>query len=82
MGKKIEAAKKAKESMVKVGDILLDMEVIAKGKQGDGICKTSEGMVVILPGAQVGDRHDVEIVKVVEKDGHLSFAFGKDAPRR
>ena len=44
------------------------VDVVAKGAKGDGIAKV-DGFVLVVPGAQVGDRVRVRVSKVTAKCG-------------
>lgn len=49
---------------VEVGDII-ESECEGIGSKGDGIFKTGEGFVVIVPNAQIGDRSRIRITRVL-----------------
>ena len=44
----------------------IEVEIIGIGKDGDGIAKF-EGFVIIIPNAKKGERHEVEISKVMPR---------------
>ncbi|MDY7083051.1 MAG: TRAM domain-containing protein [Halobacteria archaeon] len=48
------------------------VEIEDIGKQGDGIARVERGYVIIVPGAEVGDRVKVEVEEVNE-----NFAVGE-----
>jgi len=54
---------------VKQGDVI-EVDIIGIGKDGDGVAKF-EGFVIIIPNAKEGERHEVEISKVMPR---LAFA--------
>ena len=56
---------------VEVGEIRY-VEVEDIGKQGDGIARVERGYVIIVPGAEVGDRVKIEITEVKS-----NFAVGE-----
>ncbi|MFP4628995.1 MAG: TRAM domain-containing protein [Halobacteriales archaeon] len=51
------------EPPVEVGETRY-VEIEDIGKQGDGIARVERGYVIIVPGAEVGDRVKVEIAEV------------------
>ena len=48
------------------------VEIEDLGKQGDGIARVERGYVIIVPGAEVGERVKVEIAEVKS-----NFAVGE-----
>ena len=48
------------------------VEIEDLGKQGDGIARVERGYVIIVPGAQVGERVKIEVAEVKS-----NFAVGK-----
>lgn len=48
------------------GDILKKMEIGSLGDQGDGITRTEEGYVIVVPNTSVGDVIDIRITDVNE----------------
>jgi len=44
----------------------IEVDIIGIGKDGDGVAKV-EGFVVIIQGARKGERHEVEITKVLQR---------------
>jgi predicted RNA-binding protein with TRAM domain len=49
----------------------IEVEIVGKGKQGDGVAK-HEDFIIFVPGTDVGDRLKVKITKVLP-----NFAFGE-----
>ena len=47
-------------------DVLEEMEIVSLGDQGDGITRTEEGYVIVVPNSSVGDVLDVKITQVNE----------------
>jgi predicted RNA-binding protein with TRAM domain len=56
-----------------------DVTIETVGDQGDGIAKVERGYVVIVPGAQPGDKPTVEIEQVQE---NVAFASIVDSDPR
>ncbi|SFF93027.1 Predicted RNA-binding protein, contains TRAM domain [Halopelagius inordinatus] len=56
---------------VEVGELRY-VEIEDIGKQGDGIARVERGYVIIVPGAQVGDRVKIEVTEVKS-----NFAVGE-----
>ncbi|MFB6280841.1 MAG: TRAM domain-containing protein [Haloferacaceae archaeon] len=56
---------------VEVGEMRY-VEIEDLGKQGDGIARVERGYVIIVPGAEVGDRVKIEITEV-----ESNFAYGE-----
>ena len=48
----------------------IEVDLIGIGKQGDGVGKF-EGFVIMVPGTKTGERHEVEITKVMQR---MAFA--------
>jgi predicted RNA-binding protein with TRAM domain len=48
------------------------VEIEDIGKQGDGIARVERGYVIIVPGAEVGDRVKIEVTEVKS-----NFAVGE-----
>ncbi|MFB6304928.1 MAG: TRAM domain-containing protein [Haloferacaceae archaeon] len=48
------------------------VEIEDLGKQGDGIARVERGYVIIVPGAEVGERVKIEITEV-----ESNFAYGE-----
>ncbi len=57
--------KGARQPPVQQGE-RLEVEIIGIGKDGDGVAKF-EGFVIIIPGTKKGERHEVEISKVMQR---------------
>ena len=49
----------------------IEVEIVGKGKQGDGVAK-HEDFIIFVPGTDVGDKLKVKITKVLP-----NFAFGE-----
>lgn len=58
------------EPPVETGDEI-DVEIEDVGDQGDGIARVGPGYVIIVPGAELGERVSVEITEVRE---NMAFA--------
>ncbi|ELZ27227.1 RNA-binding protein [Halogeometricum pallidum JCM 14848] len=56
---------------VEVGELRY-VEIEDIGKQGDGIARVERGYVIIVPGAEVGDRVKIEVTEVKS-----NFAVGE-----
>jgi predicted RNA-binding protein with TRAM domain len=56
---------------VEVGEMRY-VEIEDLGKQGDGIARVERGYVIIVPGAEVGERVKIEITEV-----ESNFAYGE-----
>lgn len=56
---------------IKEGDIL-QVEIIEQGEKGDGIAKTEQGFVLIIPKTIKDNKYEVKITKVKQK-----FAFAE-----
>jgi predicted RNA-binding protein with TRAM domain len=50
------------EKPVKVGD-RVRVEISSTGKEGDGLAQY-KGLVIFVPGARVGETHDIEIMRI------------------
>ncbi len=48
----------------------IEINIIGIGKQGDGVGKF-EGFVIMVPGTKTGEKHEVEITKVMQR---MAFA--------
>lgn len=58
-----EASRGQPQPPVEVGETRY-VEIEDIGKQGDGIARVERGYVIIVPGAEIGDRVKVEIAEV------------------
>jgi predicted RNA-binding protein with TRAM domain len=56
---------------VEIGEVRY-VEIEDIGKQGDGIARVERGYVIIVPGAEVGDRVKIEVTEVKS-----NFAVGE-----
>jgi len=70
-GEASETAPSEPQPPVEEGEIRY-VEVEDLGKQGDGIARVERGYVIIVPGAEVGERVKVEITEVKS-----NFAVGE-----
>ncbi len=70
-GEGTEAAPTEPQPPVEAGEIRY-VEIEDIGKQGDGIARVERGYVIIVPGADVGERVKVEITEVKS-----NFAVGE-----